>query len=503
MEVLKISDDVKSMSEHDNVSPILNSPGLPESVRKISGGVELLHLQNIIDNFVVPSVMSSEEKEELTETAALLIHEHVLNDATMFMDPNFHDRVTQDVTKLIEIQLESMLSGEVGEEIEDAVEQAFALFYTYIAPKRSHGDTFIRKKCNPEKMRPKVKYLESVPQPEQRTPEWYAFRYENLTASSVWKAFGTPGTVNQLIYDKCSPLDTTKYSRFSTASPMHWGHKYEPVSILWYENEYSTIVSDFGCIPHKTIPYLAASPDGINTMESSERYGRMLEVKNIVNRDITGIPKLEYWIQMQIQMEVCMLNECDFLETRFTEYEDCDDFNGDGSFTLSADGSLKGVMLYFMKGGQPFYEYAPLGASKEEFDIWEGEVMTKNEDITWMQNIYWKLAEISCVLVLRNKMWFDAGSQILAGIKETIEKEKVSGYSHRAPKKKQTSKPSVVQEPAMPSKCYINVQSLLNENIETDTSTIVKTNSPPPNSMDRVIKINTECFQDQTQSDDS
>ena len=129
--------------------------------------------------------------------------------------------------------------------------------------------------------------------------------------------------------------------------------------------------------------------------------------------------------------------------------------------------------------------------------------MTNNEHITWMQNIYWKLTEISCVLVLRNKMWFDAGAGVLAGIKETIEKEKVSGYSHRAPKKKQTSKPSVVQEPAMPSKCYINVQSLLNENIETDTSTIVKTNSPPPNSMDRVIKINTECFQDQTQSDDS
>ena len=129
--------------------------------------------------------------------------------------------------------------------------------------------------------------------------------------------------------------------------------------------------------------------------------------------------------------------------------------------------------------------------------------MTKNEDITWMQNIYWKLAEISCVLVLRNKMWFDAGSRILAGIKETIEKEKVSGYSHRAPKKKQTSKPSVAQEAAMPSKCYINVQSLLNENIETDPSTIVKTNSPSPSEANRVIKINTECFQDQTQGEDS
>ena len=34
---------------------------------------------------------------------------------------------------------------------------------------------------------------------------------------------------------------------------------------------------------------------------------------------LDGIPKKEYWIQMQLQMEVCDLDECDFLETRFIE----------------------------------------------------------------------------------------------------------------------------------------------------------------------------------------
>ena len=47
----------------------------------------------------------------------------------------------------------------------------------------------------------------------------------------------------------------------------------------------------------------------------------MLEVKNIYNRDIDGNPKEEYWIQMQIQLETCDLEICDFLETRFKEYE--------------------------------------------------------------------------------------------------------------------------------------------------------------------------------------
>ena len=161
-------------------------------------------------------------------------------------------------------------------------------------------------------MKVKVDYLSNVPQPDQRTDEWYIFRHKYLTASSIWKVFSTPGSRNQLIYDKCKPLDTNKYKGFCTDSPMHWGHKYEPVSIMWYEWKYGTTVSDFGCIPHKTIDYVAASPDGINTYPHSDRYGRMLEVKNIVNRDITGIPKPEYWIQMQVQMEVCELNECDF-----------------------------------------------------------------------------------------------------------------------------------------------------------------------------------------------
>ena len=45
--------------------------------------------------------------------------------------------------------------------------------------------------------------------------------------------------------------------------------------------------------------FFAASPDGINDDESSPLYGRMLEIKNIVNRDITGIPK-RVLIQMQL-----------------------------------------------------------------------------------------------------------------------------------------------------------------------------------------------------------
>ena len=53
----------------------------------------------------------------------------------------------------------------------------------------------------------------------------------------------------------------------------------------------------------------------------------MVEIKNIVNREITGRPKEEYWIQTQIQMEVCDLDECDFVETRFKEYDSKEDYD--------------------------------------------------------------------------------------------------------------------------------------------------------------------------------
>ena len=80
---------------------------------------------------------------------------------------------------------------------------------------------------------------------------------------------------------------------------------------MYYEYINNTKVNEFGCIKHTKHDFLAASPDGIVCDMSSNLYGRMLEIKNVVSRTITGA-KMEYWIQMQLQMEVCDLNECDF-----------------------------------------------------------------------------------------------------------------------------------------------------------------------------------------------
>ena len=413
--------------------------------------------------------LNKNDRNEIILNSFQMIEDVIIEDPLVMASPNCNELIVYQVSYIFEIQLENLLGNsiETGDKelINASVERALELYYILYSPKRSYGDSFIRKPPNKTKIRHKLEYLCNVPQPDQRTDAWYIFRHKYLTASSIWKAFSSEGVRNSLIYDKCKPLDTNKYKGFCVDSPMHWGHKYEPLSIEWYEYIYNTKVSDFGCIPHKNVEYIAASPDGINTCDKSDRYGRMVEVKNIVNRDITGIPKLEYWIQMQFQMEVCELNECDFLETRFKEYDSKEDFDKDGnSFQKTQNGNHKGIFIYYVKDGEAHYEYPPFMCTEEEFVEWEEKTMQANEDKTWIQNIYWRLDEVSCVLVLRNKIWYKSTTPALDNIWATICREKNGDYTHRAPKKRLNSKKEIPSE--LPGKCCISIKTpVLHENI--------------------------------------
>ena len=193
---------------------------------------------------------------------------------------------------------------------------------------------------------------------------------------------------------------------------------------------YNTKIGEFGCIPHSEYPFIGASPDGINIKEDNNLYGRMLEIKNIVNRDITGIPKEDYWIQTQIQMETCDLNYCDFLETRFIEYTENEFYND----TIS---EYKGIILIFTKNVsnnteqsiydinniKPIYEYYPINKCIDYQDIqsWISEKRDKYmEDYILYTTNYWKLDEISCVLIKRNKKWFNYALPIIKDTYDTI-----------------------------------------------------------------------------------
>ena len=53
--------------------------------------------------------------------------------------------------------------------------------------KRSYKIMNFDVKMNNEQIKDQINYLKQVPQPEQRTEEWYKFRKNHITGSNAWK----------------------------------------------------------------------------------------------------------------------------------------------------------------------------------------------------------------------------------------------------------------------------------------------------------------------------
>ena len=283
-----------------------------------------------------------------------------------------------------------------------------------------------------------IDWLDNFPIQRQRTVEWYATRRQLFSASNLWKLFGTPSQYNSLIYEKCNEVKIVESQKFEgdilSPNARNWGIKYEPVSVLVYEHKYNTTINNkYGCIPHETYP-IGASPDGINIKEDSPKYGHLLEIKNIYNREMDGIPSKEYWIQMQIQMETCRLEYCDFLETRFKEYSK-EEYEED----LTSE--YKGIMLFFiprentgvqLQSVTSQFIYVPLFVpdtgqwiDNKEFEMMESHIL--------YIRTYWYLDEMFCTEIERNDLWFRSSVPKMIDGWETVLKERISGFEHRAP----------------------------------------------------------------------
>jgi putative phage-type endonuclease len=442
-----------------------------------------------------PKYITKEDYEiEFIETCLELMCDYIDENPTAISEPDFEEDIIQDIKELFIMHFEEdpFFNYNAEEEIDEIIYTALSMFYDQIMPPRSQNGTYEIKHSEKQikSLEKKIKGLNELEQPEQRTPEWYEFRHNLITASNAYKVFENQNVQNQLIYEKCQPLFVpqladTDFTQVNTNSTLHWGQKYEPLSVMVYEDKYKTTVGDFGCIKHPQYSFLGASPDGINIDKNSPRYGRMIEIKNIVNREINGNPKKEYWIQMQLQMEACDLDECDFLETKFTEYTDRDTFNQDSNeedICISKNDEIKGIIIQFItKEGKPIYLYKPLNlVNKCEIEEWEEKTLnyyqSEEYNYTYVKFIYWKLEEISCVLVFRNKKWFQDNIGQLKNIWSLIEKERKEGFSHRAPNKrvkKETVENSQITE-INSSNCLLNIK---------DGKTLIN-----------VIKIRTESF---------
>ena len=454
---------------------------------------DLEPLQDIMDTLVFedePSIFSEQHAIDLIETALYLMEEYMNENPTSISEPNFHEILLEEIREIFYIQMEDHIldSDYIEDDMNDLLEDAFDIYITTFHPERSFkmnneedDDNYNEiddEECNI--IEEKIQKLRDIPQPIQRTPEWYKFRWNLITASNAWKAFESQNTINQLIYEKCQPLkDFTSepidddVKMVNTNTTLHWGQKYEPLSVMIYEHMYNSKVEDFGCIQHSVYKFIGASPDGIIIQSNTGRYGRMLEIKNIVNREINGIPKKEYWVQMQLQMEVCDLDECDFLETIFIEYPDYQSYRNDSSlasfngeefnsYLTAKDGNYKGIIIHFHTNeGRPHYEYMPLNLwTPDHVSNWEEITMQKYEsepyNYTFLKFIYWKLEKLSCVLVSRNRDWFKNNVIQLEKVWKIIEEERISGYQHRAPTKK-TKKEQPMRSYVGEETCFLKI----------------------------------------------
>ena len=96
------------------------------------------------------------------------------------------------------------------------------------------------------------------------------------------------------------------------------------------------------------------------------------------------------------------------------------------------------MLMYFAdSNGNPIYKYKDVNLGQECPQWEESQIQEQeSEEVTWIKNIYWRLKHYSCVLVKRNKIWFQYNIQEILNFWKIIEHERENGYDHRKPKKR-------------------------------------------------------------------
>jgi len=164
--------------------------------------------------------------------------------------------------------------------------------------------------------------IEQMPVIEQRSENWYSIRNNLITASDFALAVGKGkfGTSKDFYRSKCG-YDVKEFD--SNCPPLKWGIRYEEVANMFYKKIMGVNVTEFGLIKHPELSFIGASPDGISDM------GIMLEIKCPYRRKKNEEIPEQYYMQIQGQLEVCDLEECDYLECYIVEFNSRNDMNKD------------------------------------------------------------------------------------------------------------------------------------------------------------------------------
>jgi len=230
-----------------------------------------------------------------------------------------------------------------------------------------------------KKNRKQLKHLKTLPIVVQRSDEWFDMRKNMLTASDTYNAIIKSKT---LVKTKAK-----KIVKRIKAKALTWGIMFEPVATNIYAKENNDIkVYDFGVIrsTDKDIEFYGASPDGITAL------GVMLEIKCPISRKIQeDYVKKEYMAQIQGQMAVCKLTDCDFAEFEFEIVETKEEF-------LKLEEKYCGIIVVDKDDDCKFDFYTEIGLTPLECYL---SALNLNDG----NIIYWKLRKMQVQRIVFDK----------------------------------------------------------------------------------------------------
>ena len=154
-----------------------------------------------------PSIFTEEYAVEIVESALYLMDDYMKENTSSITEPNFKEILLEDIKEIFYVQMEEHIDNlddgdDIEDDMNDILEDAFNIFITTFHTERSmetESTTIVQNKIHENKIdenkideyKKIIQGLRDVPQPVQRTPEWYQFRWNLITASNAWKAFQT------------------------------------------------------------------------------------------------------------------------------------------------------------------------------------------------------------------------------------------------------------------------------------------------------------------------
>ena len=267
---------------------------------------------------------------------------------------------------------------------------------------------------------------------DQGTELWLKLRENKLTASpaSTYLNQNKYKTLTEFYKEKVGLTE-----QFTGNEATLFGNRYEPIVSRIYTLEMNrnggySVRSDNKTGYNKTVYkvyessfikhrdprffYMGCSPDNLVLMKRKigghtvDKDGFLLEIKSPKRRYPNGKVPPNYYAQMQIQMEVCNVEKCYFLDYKFYEYLSYPKFQ-----KIRNTYFYKGCILEIITDNKYIWFYSPIYTkehSTDDVSNWRNKKIRYIIDQYGLEiNIkcmYWILTKKYEICVYRNRKWF-------------------------------------------------------------------------------------------------